>query len=378
MAGVISPVRLVLWPVLPLLAVAAVSCRVFETAEPARLTVRIPPTGSLYHGAFPGNGSGREDDMTLDGIRTYEQLAGKTLAWVYFSHDWFRGREFPSATATMIRDAGSVPFIRLMLRSDFRHWSPESTYTLQRILEGAFDGDLRSWFRSARRFGSPLIVEYGTEVNGDWFCWNGSRNGGGGTGGYGDPGDPDGPERFRDAYRRIIRLSREEGAGNIVWVFHVNSGDAPAEEWNRLEQYYPGPEWIDWIGVSVYGAQRPLEKAWPRFRDLMDPLYARLSGIAPDVPVVVCEFGATQGNPLGRQEHWARETLEDLTGGRWPRVIGFSWWNEGWRNDTDPRHNTDMRLGNNPALIRVFRETIGGNPRILGRMLTEQRPPPFP
>ena len=86
-------------------------------------------------------------------------------------------------------------------------------------------------------------------------------------------------------------------------------------------------------------------------------------------PVVVCEFGATQGSPLGSQEAWAREALDDMVGGRWPRVIGFSWWNEGWRNDADPGHNTAMRLQENPELARVFRETVGDDPRILGRIL---------
>jgi hypothetical protein len=152
-------------------------------------------------------------------------------------------------------------------------------------------------------------------------------------------------------------------------VFHVNSGDAPVGIWNRLEQFYPGSDWIDWIGVSAYGAQKPEDKAWPRFRDLMDPVYARLTAMAPETPVVVCEFGATQGSPLGSQEAWAREALDDLVRNRWPRVIGFSWWNEGWRNDADPGHNTDMRLQDNPGLSRVFRETVGDDPRILGRIL---------
>jgi hypothetical protein len=332
--------------------------------------IQPPPPGSLYHGGFPGNASGREDDVTLERLREYEHLTGKSLAWVYFSHDWFRGRAFPFATARMIREAGSVPFIRLMLRSDSRHWRAESTYTLQRILGGMFDEDLRGWFRSARQFGSPLIVEYGTEVNGDWFPWNGVQNGGGQLDDYGSDGEADGPERFREAYRHIIRLSREEGSRNITWVFHVNSGDAPVGEWNRLEKYYPGSDWIDWVGVSAYGAQKPEDTAWPAFRDVMDPVYARLTAMAPNTPVVVCEFGATLGSPRGNQETWAREALEDLVNDRWPRVIGFSWWNEGWRNDADPGHNTVMRLQDSPALARVFHETVGGDPRVLGRILT--------
>jgi hypothetical protein len=261
-----------------------------------------------------------------------------------------------------------------MLRSDARHWHAESTYTLQRIIDGEFDPDLRLWFQSARQFGSPLIVEYGTEVNGEWFSWNGRWNGGGTTGEYGSDQEADGPERFRDAYRHLIRLSREEGARNILWVFHVNSGDAPDQDWNRLEQYYPGPEWIDWIGVSVYGAQKPEEKAWPRFRDLMNLVYPRLNTLAPSTPVVICEFGATQGNPLGNQEMWAAEALGDLAGNLWPRVIGCSWWNGGWRNDADPTHNSDMRLQDNPALSQSYRQAISNNPHFLGRVVTD-RPP---
>lgn len=351
------------------LAAAGQGCHTFDPSDHPPPIIQPPPPGSLYHGAFPGNASGREDDVTLESLREYEQLTGKPLAWVYFSHDWFRGRAFPVARARMIRDAGSVPFIRLMLRSDSRHWRAESTYTLQHILDGMFDEDLRDWFRSALEFGTPLIVEYGTEVNGDWFPWNGLGNGGGIPDKYGSNREADGPERFRDAYRHIIRLSREEGSRNITWVFHVNSGDAPVGAWNRLEQFYPGSDWIDWLGVSAYGAQKPEDQAWPRFRDLLDPVYARLTAMAPGTPVVVCEFGATQGSPLGSQEAWAREALDDMVGGRWPRVIGFSWWNEGWRNDADPGHNTAMRLQDNPELARVFRETVGDDPRILGRIL---------
>jgi hypothetical protein len=54
----------------------------------------------------------------------------------------------------------------------------------------------------------PLLVEYGTEMNGRWFSWNGVWNGLGVTRGYGDNEEPDGPERFRDAYRYLIDVCR--------------------------------------------------------------------------------------------------------------------------------------------------------------------------
>jgi hypothetical protein len=52
---------------------------------------------------------------------------------------------------------------------------------------------------------------------------------------------------------------------------------------------------------------------------------------------------------------------------RWPKIIGFSWWNEAWQNDDNPEHDTSMRLQDNPAVADVFHKLVGLNPSILGR-----------
>ncbi len=292
---------------------------------------------------------------------------GKTAAWVYFSHNWYRDRSFPLKTATWIRDHGATPYIRLMLR-DRSPELPDPSFALDHILAGRFDDDLRAWARGARDFGSPIIVEYGTEANGRWFPWNGRWNGAGAKAGYGNPNRPDGPERFRHAYRHIIDLMRAEGAGNITWVFHANGDDWPQVWWNRLESYYPGPAYVDWVGVSVYGAQTPLDDWCQPFRDTMDAAYPRLRKIAPDKPIVLLEFGVTAGNPLCDQAEWAEAALADLTQGRWPQVVAISWWNEHWENDDDPDHDTTMRVQDNPALAAVFGQYVGENEDVLGEL----------
>ena len=289
--------------------------------------------------------------------------------WVYFSHNWYEGRGFPLETATWIREAGSLPFIRMMLRSSAEQGVEEPVFTLQAIIAGQFDDDFRSWCMVARDFGATLLAEYGTEVNGEWFSWNGVWNGGGGRPGYGAPSEADGPERFRDAYRHIIQTCRDEGAQNITWVFHVNNGDWPEGDWNALENYYPGDEWIDWIGVSVYGAQTPQDDYWEEFRQGMDAVYPRLAALAPGKPIALLEFGVTKNNPLGDQAEWARAALTDITSLRYPRLIGFSWWNEWWQNDDDPAHDTTMRLQDNPELAIVFQGLVGDNPIALGRIV---------
>ncbi|MEI6072364.1 MAG: glycosyl hydrolase [Verrucomicrobiae bacterium] len=327
----------------------------------AAQTIPPPAEGRFYHGCYPGGITGEEDDITVRDVQNYEKVVGQNVAWVYFSNNWYADRRFPIETATWIRKHGAIPYIRLMLRSrNHAVGKPEREFTLQSIIDGKFDNDLKAWGRAAGAFGSPLIVEYGTEVNGEWFGWNGKFHGGNKKDGFGDPGKADGPERFVAAYRHIADTVRASGAANITWVFHVDASQSPEAAWNRFENYYPGPDYAQWIGVSCYGPQKPTDEADEiiSFRDKFDPVYARVVKLAPDKPVIIPEFGCTSGNPHFQAEDWAQAALNDLLSGRWPNVRGFSWWNERWENDDTPAHNTTMRVQDNPALGRVFMNSL--------------------
>jgi hypothetical protein len=325
-----------------------------------------PPVGKLYHGVFPGGSSGMEDDITREQALSYEQAVGERVASVYFSHNWYAGTSFPRETCEWIREMGAVPYVRLMLREESRR--ARNRFSIEAVLDGKLDDDLRAWGKAARDFDAPLIVEFGTEMNGEWFPWNGKHHGAGRTDGFGDPTKPDGPERFAAAYRHMVETTRGQGAHNITWVFHVNAGDWPREAWNRFENYYPGDGYVDWLAASAYGPQRPTARKAESFREQMDPCYQRLRRLAPDKPIIIAEFGCTAGSPAVAPETWAGAALDDIVSGRWPRVIGFSWWNERWRNDDSPAHDTDMKVENTPALAAVFKAKLGAAAdRLIGR-----------
>ncbi len=173
------------WPTAVLAALLAVvgagSLPVAGEAAAPTPVILPPGDGCRYHGVYPGGVTGYEDDIRPRDVDAYEAATGHRVAWVYLSDNWFHGRAFPTVTARWIRERGSVPFIRLMLRSG-ADGPREPRYTLRRIIRGDFDADLRAWGRAARAFGTPLLVEYGTEMNGRWFSWNGTHNGGPGIG----------------------------------------------------------------------------------------------------------------------------------------------------------------------------------------------------
>ncbi len=339
----------------------SVALWILSTVPTHGQALRVPASGHYVHGCYPGGISGEEDDLTLRDVQSYEETVGQKAAWVYFSNNWYASRRFPLKTARWIRDHGAIPYIRLMLRSrDHEIGKPEKFFTLQAILDGKFDDALRAWGKDAAAFGTPLIVEYGTEVNGEWFGWNGKFHGAGRKDGFGDPEKADGPERFVAAYRHIEDIIRSSGATKITWVFHLDASESPDIEWNQFENYYPGSSYVNWIGVSCYGPQNPTDEPdeISDFRSKFDPIYARILRLAPDKPIMIVEFGCTTGYPYLKAEDWAGSVLGDILSNRWPQVRGFSWWNERWENDDDPSHNTTMRVQDNPALARVFRAQL--------------------
>lgn len=327
-----------------------------------------PSEGKLYHGIYPGGVSGEESDLTLQDLTSYEQAIGKEAAWVYFSDNWYEDRTFPSQTIDWIDQAGSTAYVRLMLRDSPELSQPNQIFTIENILNGEFDVDLLQWFEAARAFGKPMLVEYGVEMNGEWFPWNATWNGASDRSDFGDHDYPDGAERFRAAYQHIIELSREAGATNINWVFHINHADWADEDWNRFELYFPGDEFIDLVAVSIYGAQTPKEEAVKAFRSSMDQVYPRLQALAPELPILLSEFGSTFPHPSIDQANWASEALSDMLAGRWPKLIGFSWWNETWQNDEIPANDTNMRVQDNPELRELFQELVGTNDKVLDEL----------
>ncbi len=281
--------------------------------------IAVPPNGHLYHGVLPAGTALPDSDVSMAAADAYRDAVGRPLAWIDFSNEWYVTKHFPRVTAEAIRKRGAVPFIRLHMRSQQKQLVPDPTYTLDRINAGEFDADLRAWADGAKAFGTALIVQYGTEVNGDWNPWSAKYNGGFAVG----------PQKFQQAFRHIVEVMRTEGANNITWALHLNGENWPGDEpRNNAGAYYPGDDVVDWIGFSVYQNYGVSD---PQCRDIAALLAAReaeLGAAATVKPLFLFELGtsvtSTQCNPGA----WVRQTLQDLLGGRWPELHGFAWWDE--------------------------------------------------
>jgi hypothetical protein len=328
-----------------------------------------PPSGQFYQGFFssapdPATDDETEHNVTAADVLRFERAVGKKTSWVYFSNNWCESRVFPAEMCSWVRSLGKVPYVRLMLRSDLDQRHAEKLFSLQNIAAGRFDDDLKRWAASARAFGGPILIEWGTEPNGDWFAWNGKWH-----------GRAAGPPQYVVAYRHIVEVMRVAGANNLQWIWHANWDDVPETHWNRLENNFPGANYCDWIALSAYGALTPRASAVETFREELDQAYPRLTRLAPGKPIIVAEFGCDIHHRKVQAADWARAALQDLFARRWPAVVGFCWWNEGWENDDVATHNSDLFILNDPALIAAYRGELQAHGDLIQEkpILREQR-----
>ena len=319
-----------------------------------------PPQDGVYNSANTNFG-GTEDEVSTQSILDYQKLIDKKIVWAYFSNNWIDEIRFPEESVKIIDNLDIVPFIRMMPRTTFTEGIADPVFTLQSIIDGKFDKELTQWALDAKRTNIPLMVEFGTEANGDWFPWSGILNGADETDNYGDPKIPDGPERFRDAYKHIIDLFNNLDVNNITWVFHMvpseDAGDIdPSETWNSIENYYPGDDYIDWIGTSIYGSIKPGEE-WKSFTDVLNNTYTELSSLSSDKPIAILEFGVIDDPKSGNKSEWIQSALQTIESESYPRIKAISYWNEKWEDG----NVIDLTVNSSREVADTFRNLISSS-----------------
>ena len=324
-----------------------------DTVTVANMKLQVPEDNNIYHAAFPDFG-GTEDIVFQSRITDFETLAGKEITWAYFSNNWTTGVgiKFPTDAVNTINQLGRVPFIRMEPRSNFDEGGPDPLYTMDNFLSGRFDNDLKQWARDAKATKIPLLVEFGTEVNGDWFPWNATYNGKDETA-YGSSSLYDGMEKFRDVYRRIINICNEQGANNITWFYHINVYSSPfGEDWNTIAGYYPGDNYIDWIGISVYGPQSPTDD-WQEFTEILSDSWDEILSISTKrKPIAILEWGVVD-NGQAQKPEWITNAMNSVKpGGKfYPHIKAVSYWHENFGD-------TKLRIDSSPESLVAYRQAV--------------------
>ncbi len=197
------------------------------------------------------------------------------------------------------------------------------------ILDGKYDPYLRQYAKDLKAFGKPVLFRLNNEMNGDWCTYSAyhfSRD----------------PELYKEMWRYVHKVFKEEGADNLLWVWNPHDISFPNFKWNSAFNYFPGEDSVDIIGLTGYnaGTYHPGEK-WRSFDEIYPKLYSSYKNTF-DYPMMITEFGSN--NFGGDKAEWVRDMFAKIP--EYDRIKIIIWFN-----------GTDMDANGKPA--RVYRMDTG-------------------
>jgi beta-mannanase len=323
-----------------------------ETLDPNTPVDVIVPEHGAYTGAFIDFGEA-EEDVTLETIEGFETMVGKHQAIIASSSYWGE-QDFPARSLNVIWQHSSLPLV---------FWSPwdrpyeenrgPDRFDLNSIIAGKWDDYIDRWADEAKAFGKPMVVVFANEMNGDWFPWSGIYYGGSESVNESKT-KWRGPETFKKAYRHVVDRVRTRGASNIKWMFHTNNYSYPLDTWNFAPAYYPGPDYADWLGLSVYGQQYK-DEPLPDVPSLVDWPYREMSTIDASKPIMIAEWATGEFPHSGNKGEWIRQGLK-LFRTKYPRIKAAVYWHERWQNQDGSYSN--LRVNSSVESLQAYRAGV--------------------
>ena len=295
-----------------------------------------PATG-CYVGAYV-----ELDDNVAADIGSFEQLIGKKHA-TYFKYVRY-GQPFPYKWVQDLQSKGAVPHIA---------WEPNEG------LDPVKDDDyLHGWAQAAARSGHPIFLRYASEMNGNWMAYSGDA------------------DRYIAKWRLVYKIMHEE-APNVIMVW------APyATPRATIPMYYPGDEYVDWVGVNLYSVlHADGDPAKPPSDDPRELLKYVYDLFAYRKPIAICEYAATHYCTATKTEcvDFAIDNMTKLYQSlqtQFPRVRMINWFSVDTGKNALADNNYSVT--DNARVMETYQKLTGGDyflSRVPDEIMIAARPP---
>lgn len=203
------------------------------------------------------------------------------------------------------------------------------------------DSYLRQLARDARDAEVPIFLRFANEMNEASLPWYGN------------------PKLYIEKFRLVADVFHEE-APNVVMSWAPN--------WfpmNTIAQYYPGDDYVDWVGISLYKIPTPeldpLGKNVDR-ESYVEKLAHIVSLYGDRKPIYIAEGAVSYTHIRTGQDvtAWAAKQIEQFYAYLpllYPEVKGFFWFSA---NDVRPELNINrsFALSANPAILAAYQKAI--------------------
>lgn len=146
---------------------------------------------------------------------------------------------------------------------------------LAKVKDGAYDQEIDHLANTLKELSNPVLLRIGYEFDGNW------------NQGYQVHAD------YIAAYRHIVRRVVAKGATNVAFVWQSAAAlvdDIAEGRAENLEDWYPGDEYVDWVGLSWFlppNTTANVAGQMVRSIDMVDEVLAFAK--ARDKPVIIAE-----------------------------------------------------------------------------------------
>jgi len=280
---------------------------------------------------------------SFDNILSLEDSLQINLPFIQLYSAWGDKPEehFPIKYAKAIYNLGSTPFITWEpWLNDFDRAEHGLTFKkdpnkngLKDIINGDYDYYIDKWAADLKDFGEIVFIRLGHEMNDPYrYPWGPQNNK---------------PEDFIAAWQYVVNRFKAQQVDNAVWVW------SPHPAYLLYNEYYPGSEYVDWVGVGAlnYGTVALWSKWWS-FDEIFGDYYDRLAAFGK--PIVITEFGSLAVG--GQRDQWYEQAFMDIPK-KYPALKALLFYNNSNDNTTLSK-TLDWSLNNDTISLEGIKEAI--------------------
>lgn len=266
------------------------------------LELNIPADKTLWGRFFPGFPfyEGGADDM-----RQSEEKLDHRFEFIMAYKNFPLPEAFPIEDFKAIYDDGRIGMITLQPFTPDLQW-----IAIPEIIEGLHDEKIIDLAEKLKSIDEPVFVRLINEMNGDWDPWCAWF--------FGKDTD-----LYIYAWQHMIDLMREHGGDKLLFVWNPHDRSYPDFDWNNAHLYYPGDDYVDWVGLTGYnnGTSHPGD-IWRDFDQIYQPLYADYLQRYSAKPFMITEFSTNEHG--GSKVKWLEEGFRSLAK-NYPNIKIATW-----------------------------------------------------
>ncbi|MFS8130344.1 MAG: glycosyl hydrolase [Candidatus Dojkabacteria bacterium] len=220
-----------------------------------------------------------QESSNLSSVIDFENVVDRKMQYDLLFRAWGdNDNVFPTYLVPYFKQYKLEPVITWEpWKRDFKNGNilqPE--YSLSSIVYGLHDGYIKSWAIATKEAQIPIIIRFAHEMvtpegTKSWYPWQGE------------------PDNYVAAYRRIVQIFRDNGATNVKFMWNPIVYDGSGS----IDIYYPGDNYIDYIGLSVINLGTGFSKSgvkltWTTCDEKFIPQYAAIANYTK--PVILAEI----------------------------------------------------------------------------------------